>query len=122
MANSLANQATNLIKEIRKLGLKVNSTKTKAILFRGKKEITFKIDSTDITIEKSIKFLGVTLDKHSSYHQHMQEVAQKANQNTTIIHAIGKKGIGAAYKAKRTIYIWTRNIPPSAQNNSKHVR
>ena len=38
MANSLANQATNLIKEIRKLGLKVNSTKTKAILFKGKKK------------------------------------------------------------------------------------
>ena len=37
MANSQANQATNLIKEIGKLGLKVNSTKTKAILFGGKK-------------------------------------------------------------------------------------
>ena len=57
MANSLATQATNLIKEIRKLGLKVNATKTKAILFRGKKEITLKIDNTDITTEKSVKFL-----------------------------------------------------------------
>ena len=36
MATSLANQATRLIKEIRYLGLKVNSIKTKAILFRGK--------------------------------------------------------------------------------------
>ena len=41
MANSLANQATNLIREIRKLGLKVNATKTKAILFRGKKRNNF---------------------------------------------------------------------------------
>ena len=91
MANSLASQATNLIKEIRKLGLKVNATKTKAILFRGKKEITFKIDNTDITTEKSLKFLEVTLDKHSSYHQHIKDLAQKANQNTRIIHAMGKK-------------------------------
>ena len=63
MANSLASQATNLIKEIRKLGLKVSSTKTKAILFRGKKEITFKIDNTDKATEKSVKFLVITLEK-----------------------------------------------------------
>ena len=110
MANSLANQATNLIKEIRKLGLKVNATKTKAILFRGKEEITCKIDNTDITAEKSVKYLGVTLDKHSSY-QHIKELAQKANQKTRIIHAIGKKGIGAPYDAKRSIY---KNIVESS--------
>ena len=118
MANSLANQATNLIKEIRKLGLKVNATKTKAILFRGKKEITFKIDNTDITTEKSVEFLGVTLDKHSSYHQHIKDLAQKANQNTRIIHAMGKKGIGAPYEAKRTIY---KNIVESSMTYGQEI-
>ena len=118
MANSLATQATNLIKKIRKLGLKVNATKTKAILFRGKKEITLKIDNTDITTEKSVKFLGVTLDKHSSYHQHIKDLAQKANQNTRIIHAMGKKGIGAPYEAKRTIY---KNIVESSMTYGQEI-
>ena len=80
MTNSLANQATNLIKEVRKLGLKVKSTKAKVTLFRAKEEIALKIDNTDIITAKSVQFLGITLDhvnKHSSYHEHIKELAQK---------------------------------------------
>ena len=47
------------------------------------------MDNTDITTEKSVKSLGITLDMHSSYHGHIKELAQKANQNNRIIYATG---------------------------------
>ncbi|GFO10610.1 forkhead box protein k1 [Plakobranchus ocellatus] len=83
MITILEQHTTNLIKHLRIIGLTVNTTKTQAIPFNTKDEITLTIDGTEIGTKPTAKFLALTLtfDKHSTYREYIQNLSNEASKN-----------------------------------------
>lgn len=64
--------------------LEINTNKTQFIIFKapGKKipdDYVLTVDNHSIKPEQSVKLLGVTLDKHLTYGEHIQTIASKCN-------------------------------------------
>ncbi|GFO23704.1 reverse transcriptase [Plakobranchus ocellatus] len=104
MIKLLEQQATNLIKHLRSIGLKVNTTKTQAILLNTKDEITLTIDGTEIDTKPRAKFLGLTFDKHSNYRKHIQNLSNKASKNLYLLRSLSHGGMQTPFIVKKTIY------------------
>lgn len=71
-------------KYFRKWKIKINSSKTQAILFPFRKspKLTprrpLQHGSTSISFSNEVKYLGVTFDKHLRFHKHIETIVQKS--------------------------------------------
>ena len=71
-----------------------NTKKTKAIIFdMPQKQITtpkLEIDGTSIEFANSFNYLGITIDKHLSWQDHMNSIANKISKYIGIINKLKK--------------------------------
>src|SRR5688572_2487823 len=74
--------------------LSLNLSKTNYIIFRSKKKIlpvldsSIKIDNKEITQVTTTKFLGVYVDEHLTFNDHVSIIAKKVAKNIGIISRI----------------------------------
>ena len=88
-------EATKIVKELEKIGYKVNKDKTQAVVFnsaRTRREWNLNIDGTEITTQKSAKYLGVTFDKHLNYSEHLQNRRKKSAHVIGMMKTVKKLG------------------------------
>lgn len=76
----LQNAAHHTINHLEKWKIKVNTSKTEAILFTAKRKIphNIKIRHTSVPYSSSVKYLGVHLDKRLTYAEHVKVTNKKA--------------------------------------------
>lgn len=86
--------------------LKLAADKTEAVLLVTKrkiKEITFKIDESNITTKNSIKYLGIYLDKNLRFKEHIKQIGKKAEQIAMSLSRIMPNMEGPKSCKRRTI-------------------
>lgn len=71
--------------------LKINSNKTKAVLFRPKSsvwqiDIPLKLDRSTIQVVPTVKILGVFFNQYMSWNEHVEHVMSKVSKITGIIY------------------------------------
>lgn len=79
------NASATIVSELQSIGIKVNPTKTDAILMsfqKNKKALPthFTISGVDQQISNSITYLGVTLDRHLTFSSHVRQRIKMARQ------------------------------------------
>lgn len=88
-------------------GLKLNIKKTKSMLISttfnkvNKKEFKINIDNENIECVKMHKYLGIVLDEHLNFKDHMKYVVRKINKK---VNYLGRIGQDLTKWCKRTIY------------------
>ena len=86
---SFSEDCTNLVRHLKEVGLKVNTSKTQAIFF-GNGELTLNIDGTLVKTQNEVTYLGVVLDKHLTYKTHIGNVCKKARKSLNLLHLLSK--------------------------------
>lgn len=79
---------SNKIKEI---GLELSVHKTEAVLFTSKNKYVMPrvmIDNQELTIKQEMTYLGMIIEKHTLFKQHMKKAADKANKALTTLGRI----------------------------------
>ena len=82
--------ANKTIKAIERAGYRVNAAKTEAVLFTEDKkntnvETTLIINNNTIKTSKSAKYLGIILDKHLNFNEHLSNRREKSNKAINLI-------------------------------------
>ena len=96
---------TELIKNLKSKGFKVNTEKTQATIFNTDEEIELNIDGKQIKTKPTLKYLGVTFDKHLKYKDHIDNLHKKAVKSLYALKLVsGKKRWGPNTATKKTIY------------------
>lgn len=99
--------ATNVIRSIHGMGLKVAATKTEAMFFYGKDTgppppgLDFTVDTTRVKIRSEIKYLGLILDGSWSFTSHLVKVAQRAGVQATALSRLLPNLGGPGGKVRR---------------------
>ena len=70
---------------IRDNKISLNSSKTELILFRSKqktinKNLNFRISGQKLHPQTSVKYLGVQIDEHLTFHAHLKTLVQKLSR------------------------------------------
>lgn len=99
-------EAEKLIQRLKSLGFKVNVKKTQAILFNftAKKNIKLTLDKTEIETTNTVTFLGVTLDKSTTYKKHIEDLCKKTMNSLNLLKSLSHKGLHVPYTTKKVIY------------------
>ena len=107
--------------------ISLNATKTTLINFRSKskkitKKINFRISGQKLLPSKSIKYLGIHLDEHLSWSEHINYLLPKISRNTGMLtkirHFVDNKTLLNIYYALFNSYItygcqiWAQNKNP----------
>ena len=84
----------NIVHWLRANKISLNTSKTEIILFRTKKKIdikehmNFRISGQKINIVKEAKYLGLKLDQHLTFKQHMDTIKLKLNRANSLLAKI----------------------------------
>ena len=102
--------ANEIITELEQRGFIVNLAKTQTIMFNGKSSNeeydSLTINGQEIKFSKSIKYLGVTLDKKLNFNEHIDELLIRAQKSMYILQKLsGNKDWGSDSKTLRTTYL-----------------
>ena len=104
--NNLQNDFSCVVKWLQCNGMCLNAAKTKTILFGSKRKIqndTIVIRYNNEMLESvdSIKYLGVTIDKHLTWSLHVQNIVKKVSSTIACIrrvqHYLSKKNLILLY-------------------------
>ena len=104
LARQLGKETDNIIQYLEKLGLKCNTTKTKAILFNKKTEITIPTKNNNIITSSEATFLGVIFDKNLTYKKHILNNSMKAYRSLNLMQAVSFGNTKASFKTRKVIY------------------
>ena len=107
-----ANELKNMIKTVYnwciKWRLKVNSTKTKIMHFRGKKkpltEETFYYGYEKLEIVHSYKYLGTIFDEHTTFEECAKTLSKAAGRKLGHMFVMNRKLEGIGYKTYTRLY------------------
>lgn len=90
--NRLQNAASHIIHNLEKWKIKVNTSKTEAILFTQKQSTPkhIKIRSETIPFSHSVKYLGLHLDKRLTFSEHVTQTNTKALRKLGRYYALFK--------------------------------
>lgn len=90
------------------VGLRLNATKTCVVPFTRRRKTNFKqvtINGTPIEWKREVKYLGVTLDSHLNFNQHVAEVTTKATRAMLLCRRLAGKSWGCSPKIMRQLYL-----------------
>lgn len=107
---SLMQGALNTISSwCRKVGLKINPTKTIAVPFTKRRKMnlnTLTYEGQEIKYEKEVTYLGIVMDKELRWHKHQEKVMSKAKKAIMICSRMASGRWGCQPK----IMLWMYNI------------
>lgn len=89
-----------------KKGLEIATHKTEAILLSGRKKcrtLNIQINNTEIEIKKTLKYLGVIMDKNLSFRPHVEHITEKARRTISALDKILPRVAGPS-ESKRRLY------------------
>lgn len=84
----LKNAAQKIIKYMERWKIKINESKSEAILFTKRRPLLTKnvnIHGTDISWAQKVKYLGLHMDKRLNFTEHCKQVSQKATASMTTL-------------------------------------
>lgn len=86
----------NLSNVIYQHKLKLNITKTKAMIISKKKDnnyanIKISINNEEIDIVDKVKYLGIYMDKNLNFNEHVNEIIKKIGKKVGVLNRIGNK-------------------------------
>ena len=88
------NELSKISESLKVNKLSLNTKKTKAMIFHmPQKQVTFpklEIDGTSIEFVNSFNYLGITIDKHLSWQDHINSIANKISKYIGIINKLKK--------------------------------
>lgn len=97
---------TRISQECQRLGMKINAMKTKALHLGSRKTLPpLRLHDSDIAWVGSHPYLGVWMDPHLTFKNHVAATAGKAKARLNIMRAITGLERGANYQVLRTYYI-----------------
>jgi len=88
-------------------GLRISTDKTVAVLFTNSDEwktVKLSINSTDIRIEQTAKFLGMIFDRRLTWKNHIEYVVTKCKKRLNLMRAVSGRCWGASQRSLLTIY------------------
>lgn len=102
LIQTLQNKASEFIQIANKLKLKVNPSKSAAIIFenRSRKETYVKVGGVDILCSSEIKYLGKTISCNMSSVNHYKECAKVLTNTTNLLKKITYKLSGGVHPKK----------------------
>lgn len=95
-----------IIERIGEMGLKVAKTKTEMVLIEGRRKVTkceIQLGETMVTSVRSMKYLGVWLDKDLRMTEHIQKISEKAQNKISLISRLMTKNGGPKTKKRKLI-------------------
>lgn len=87
--------------------LKLNSTKTEAILFTRKRRLpdkTITLEKHSIPWSKSVKYLGLTMDKKLNWNEHISKLQVKGIQAFNVLNPLLNRKVNLSSRTKLAIY------------------
>ena len=91
-----------------KWGLRISTTKTTAVVFSHQREdergIKMMVGEVPIKLEKSVKFLGVILDKKLTWKEHIENVIERCKTRINLLRALSGTDWGSSKKTLLMLY------------------
>lgn len=88
-------------------GLQISAPKSQAIIFTNKnkyKSIPLSINNTILGYHRSVKFLGLTLDRRLTWLPHINLLKEKCKKDLRLLYIISANNWGADYSSLKRIY------------------
>lgn len=100
--NEISHKANNFLSRLKKvldsLNLKINASKSAAIVFSKKNStsLKIKIDREQIEINNTHLYLGYTLDKMLTHRKHIENIRRKGAQKLNLMKILGRRNGNAS--------------------------
>ena len=105
--STLGYRANRIKKEIATLGLSLNTSKTEVVLYTNKRPTalpTFRIGTDVIPISNKARYLGVILDRHLTYSEHISHIVAKTKRSIFMLRNLVYRKFGPSPKLMRLCY------------------
>ena len=104
----LSRKADEIIRHLTSKGFRVNEIKTQAILFSGTKPRN-EVQQTNImghsiNLSDEIKYLGVVIDRHTTYRTHLKNCELKGRRTLNVLRMLSGKNWGCDSSTQKIIY------------------
>ena len=88
----------HMMTELESHGFKVNVNKTQIIVFNCNLEVTLTLQNQQVTSQKSVRYLGITLDKNLTFKEHIENKVVQGKKALNILKCLGKGKFGLTPK------------------------
>ena len=93
-------------------GLKLSQLKTHCVMFTNRRNWSFskplKVDGAEIEVQKSTKFLGITLDSKLSWTEHIENVCKKSKCKGILMQC--RQAVGPSWGFKPATMRWIYEV------------
>jgi hypothetical protein len=87
--------------------MRFNENKSKAMIIarkKGREEINILLNDRKLEQTNAIKYVGIYFDRRLSFHNHIEQIADKTRALTYMLNRIAKQHWGLGHKSLKTIY------------------